>query len=150
VTLPIELPGSCGPCSWPVWSISGRITGFRQQHDLLTCNTLPCLFLLLHSTMSANFSSTERFRVSMISSDGASERVTVQLSLDGLKILTQDGSRTMRSYNLRNVSSWDLMDTSTVIWTKSDVDLEERALTLSGDSTTIRNVVDTLASCCMQ
>lgn len=111
---------------------------------------IACLFLLLHSTMSANFSSTERFRVTMISSDGASERVTVQLSLDGLKILTQDGSRTMRSYNLRNVSSWDLMDTSTVIWTKSDVDLEERALTLSGDSTTIRNVVDTLASCCMQ
>lgn len=102
------------------------------------------------ATMSANFSSTERFRVTMVNSDGASERVTVQLSLDGLKILNQDGSRTMRSYNLRNVSSWDLMDTSTVIWTKSDVDLEERALTLSGDSTTIRNVVDTLASCCMQ
>jgi hypothetical protein len=100
--------------------------------------------------MSTNFSSTERFRVNLVNSDGGSERVTVQLSLEGLKILNQDGSRTMRSYNLRNVSSWDLMGTSTVIWTKSDVDLEERALTLSGDSTTIRNVVDTLASCCMQ
>jgi hypothetical protein len=100
--------------------------------------------------MAGSFSSTERFRVTMVDADGSSSRVTVQLSLEGLKVLSGDGSRTMRSYNLRNVSSWDLMDTSTVIWTKSDVDLEERALTLSGDSTTIRNVVDTLASCCMQ
>jgi len=101
--------------------------------------------------MAANaFKVNEKFRVTMINSDGGSDRVTVQLSLDGLKILTQDGSRTMRSYNLRNVARWDLMDTSTVIWTKTDVDLEERPLTLSADSNTIRNVVDTLASCCMQ
>jgi hypothetical protein len=100
--------------------------------------------------MAASFSSTERFRVAMINSDGGSERVTVQLSLEGLKILSGDGGRTMRSYNLRNVSSWDLMDTSAVIWTKSDVDLEERRLTLSGDASQIRNLVDTLASCCMQ
>lgn len=100
--------------------------------------------------MSSSFSASERFQVNMMSESGGSERVTVQLSLEGLKLLSQDGSRTLRSYNLRNVCSWDLMGTSTVIWTKSDVDLEERALTLSGDSTTIRNVVDTLASCCMQ
>eukprot|EP00879_Flechtneria_rotunda_P018199 GHRR01019089.1.p2 GENE.GHRR01019089.1~~GHRR01019089.1.p2 ORF type:complete len:141 (+),score=10.04 GHRR01019089.1:71-493(+) len=99
---------------------------------------------------SSAFKASEKFRVTMVNSEGPSERVTIQLSLDGLKVLTQDGSRTMRSYNLRNVARWDLMDTSTVIWTKTDVDLEERPLTLSSDPTTIRNVVDTLASCCMQ
>jgi hypothetical protein len=100
--------------------------------------------------MASSFAATEKFRVMMQDNDGSSQRVTVQLSLDGLKIMNQDGSRTMRSYNLRNVARWDLMDTSTVIWTKTDVDLEERALTLSSDSNTIRNVVDTLAMCCMQ
>ncbi|KAF6262398.1 hypothetical protein COO60DRAFT_1624958 [Scenedesmus sp. NREL 46B-D3] len=102
------------------------------------------------AAMASSFAATEKFRVTMQDNDGSSQRVTVQLSLDGLKILNQDGSRTMRSYNLRNVARWDLMDTSTVIWTKADVDLEERALTLSSDPTTVRNVVDTLAMCCMQ
>ncbi|WIA22447.1 hypothetical protein OEZ85_004745 [Tetradesmus obliquus] len=100
--------------------------------------------------MASSFAATEKFRVTMQDNDGSSQRVTVQLSLDGLKILNQDGSRTMRSYNLRNVARWDLMDTSTVIWTKTDVDLEEHPLTLSADSNTVRNVVDTLAMCCMQ
>lgn len=100
--------------------------------------------------MASSFAATEKFKVTLQNSDGSSERVTVQLSLDGLKILNQEGSRTMRSYNLRNVARWDLMDTSTVIWTKTDVDLEERPVTLSSDTTTIRNVVDTLAMCCMQ
>ena len=69
---------------------------------------------------------------------------------DGLRVLTADGGRCMRSYNLRNVSRWDYMDGRVVVWTKTDVDLEERPLTLSGDTTTARSVVDTLASCCMQ
>lgn len=93
----------------------------------------------------------EKFKVTMVNNEtGSTERVTIQLSLDGLKVLNQDASRTLRSYNLRNVSRWDLMDTSTVIWTKTDVDLEERPLTLSSDPTTIRNLVDTLATCCLQ
>lgn len=93
----------------------------------------------------------EKFKVTLINDEtGSTERVTIQLSLDGLKLLNQDASRTLRSFNLRNVARWDLMDTSTVIWTKTDVDLEERPLTLSSDPTTIRNVVDTLATCCLQ
>ncbi|KAF8057631.1 branched-chain-amino-acid aminotransferase-like protein 1 [Scenedesmus sp. PABB004] len=100
--------------------------------------------------MASSFKATEKYRCTLLSPDGGSERVTVQLSIEGLKILNADASRTMRSYNLRNVARWELMDTSTVIWTKTDVDLEERPLTLSSDPTTIRNVVDTLACCCMQ
>lgn len=103
--------------------------------------------------MSSAFKATEKFRCKMEDSDGSSKRVTVQLSVQdgaGLRILDESGSRALRSYNLRNVARWELLDTSTVIWTKTDVDLEERPLTLSGDSTTIRNVVDTLASCCLQ
>jgi hypothetical protein len=94
---------------------------------------------------------SERFRVNLINSDGDTERVTVQVGLDGLKILSQDGSRTMRAYDLTYIKNWETLGSDNlVLYTKAPVDLEERQLTLAADAHTIRAAMDTIVSCCMQ
>ncbi len=93
---------------------------------------------------------SERFRVSLVDADGQSDRVTVQIGLDGLKILNLDGTRTMRSYELQHISRWNHNSDSLLLYTKTPVDVEERQLTLTADSRTIQNALDTLTCSCMQ
>ncbi len=95
---------------------------------------------------------SERFKVSMVGSDDMSqpERVTVQIGLDGLKVLNNEGTRTMRNYELAHIARWQHTGSSLVLYTKTPVDLEERQLTLLGDSRTIQTALDTLTCCCMQ
>lgn len=92
----------------------------------------------------------EKFRVSLIHSDGQAERVVVQIGLDGLKIMNASDNRTMRSYDLGHISRWQARGNQLVLYTKTPSDVEERQTTLEGDSTTIRNALDTLTCCCMQ
>jgi hypothetical protein len=101
--------------------------------------------------MSFKMGTAEKFRVSMTNSDGHSERVTIQIGLEGLKVLNSDGTRPMRSYELSHISRWQSSGGgSLILYTKTPVDVEERQLTLSGDDHTIRSALDTLTSCCMQ
>ena len=93
---------------------------------------------------------TEKFRLTLINSEGDSERVTIQLSMQGMKVLNPDGTRALRSYALKDITRWQSSDRNLVIYTRTAVDLEERQMTLQGDSTTIRNTLDTLTGCCMQ
>ncbi len=93
---------------------------------------------------------SEKFRVSMTNSDGHTEQVTIQIGLEGLKVLTSDGSRTMRSYELSHISRWQSNGGNLILYTKTPVDVEERQLTLAGGDYTIRSALDTLTSCCMQ
>ena len=93
----------------------------------------------------------ERFRgLSMLAADGGVERVTAQLGMDGLKILTPDGGLAKRSYDLSHISRWQASPGTLVLFTKTPVDVEERPLTLSGDADAVRSLLDTLTSCCMQ
>ncbi|KAK9810515.1 hypothetical protein WJX72_012038 [[Myrmecia] bisecta] len=94
---------------------------------------------------------SEKFRLSLVSDDGYStERVVVQMGLDGVFILSSDGSRTLRKYPLNHISRWALRGDSLVLYTKTPVDVEERTVTLKADETTIRSVLDTLTCSCMQ
>ncbi len=93
---------------------------------------------------------SEKFRVSMTNSDGHTEQVTIQIGLEGLKVLTSDGNRTMRSYELSHISRWQSNGGSLILYTKTPVDVEERQLTLTGGDYIIRSALDTLTSCCMQ
>lgn len=93
---------------------------------------------------------SERFRVNMMNSEGYSERVTVQLGMDGLAIFNAEGTTKKRAYELSHISRWQATGGTLVLYTRTPVDLEERQLTLTGDEHTIRNVLDTLTCCCMQ
>lgn len=100
--------------------------------------------------MADQFSQKERFRVQLSNSEGSTERVTIEIGLNGLKVLNAEGNRTMRSYDLKHISRWQSTGSSLILYTQTPVDLEERQLTLSGDATTIRNCLDTLTCSCMQ
>jgi len=89
----------------------------------------------------------ERFKVTLQNRDTLErESVTVEVSLDGLKILTPDQRRTLRVYSLKNITRWELRDTSLILYTKTNVDVEERQVTLNGDHKTCQLLLDTLTS----
>ena len=92
---------------------------------------------------------SEKFRVNLLHSDGTSERVSVQIGLDGFKVLSTEGL-SVKSLDLSHISRWQSRGTSLVLYTKTPVDLEERQITLQGDENTIRSALDTLTCCCMQ
>lgn len=93
---------------------------------------------------------SEKFRLTLVSYDSPNERVTVQIGMDGLKILNAEGNRTLRSYELGHISRWQTRGSSLVLYTRTPVDVEERQLTLQGDEHTVRNALDTLTCSCMQ
>ncbi len=99
---------------------------------------------------SSDFNATSKFRVQLVGSDGSNDRVSVTIGLDGLKIMDVASGRTMRSYELGHISRWQSRGSSLVLYTRTPVDLEERAVTLQGDEHTIRSCLDTLTCSCMQ
>lgn len=97
-----------------------------------------------------DFRAVEKFRLNFVNNDGHTERVSVQISMDGLKILTIEGGRTIKSYELSHISRWQSRGSSLVLYTKTTGDIEERQVTFQGDEHTIRSALDTLTCCCMQ
>ena len=125
---------------------------------------------------------SERFRLTLVGDggdgdygsgaygDNGNQRVVVQIGLDGLRVLSAEGGRAMRAYDLKHIARWQHQQggggggggsggydgyggsssSSLVLFTRTPVDVEERRLTLSGDSATVRSALDTLTCCCMQ
>ena len=66
--------------------------------------------------------SGERFHVRLASEDGgSSERVVVEVGLDGFNVLSEDGARTLRKYPLQNISRWSMRSSSLILFTRSPV-----------------------------
>lgn len=97
-----------------------------------------------------DFSSVSKFRLNLLHSDGSSERVVVQIGLEGLKLFNANDNRTIRSYELSHISRWQSRGNNLVLYTRTPVDVEERQTTLQGDETSVRNALDTLTCSCMQ
>jgi hypothetical protein len=76
--------------------------------------------------------------------------VGVQVGLEGVKLLSEDGGRALRIYPLNHISRWALRDTQLVLYTKTPVDVEERAVTLQAPKNVTQSVLDTLTCSCMQ
>lgn len=74
----------------------------------------------------------------------------LQIGLEGVKILSDDGGRTLRIYPLNHISRWALRERQLVLYTKTPVDVEERTVILQADSDTTRTMLDTLTCSCMQ
>lgn len=98
----------------------------------------------------ANFKGVaEKFRMSLL--DGQNpERIQVEVGLEGVKLLSEDGGRALRIYPLNHISRWALRDTQLVLYTKTPVDVEERAVTLQAPKNVTQSVLDTLTCSCMQ
>lgn len=74
------------------------------------------------------------------------ESVTVEVGLDGLKILTPDERRTLRVYGLKNITRWELNGAQLTLYTKTNVDVEERQVFLEAPNNTAQLILDTLTS----
>lgn len=95
----------------------------------------------------------ERFRVELQGSDASPSGVPVivQIGMDGLKVFSAEGLETMlRVYALSNISRWVMRGSTMLLYTKTPSDLEEKAVSFSGDSRTVQSMLDTLTSSCMQ
>ena len=89
----------------------------------------------------------QRFSV-YLQNDDTSERepVTVEVGLEGVKILTSDGTRTLRVYALKNITRWEQHGGTLRLYNKTNVDIEERYVSLSGEERTCQLLLDTLTS----
>ncbi|KAI7842789.1 hypothetical protein COHA_003535 [Chlorella ohadii] len=94
----------------------------------------------------------ERFHVRLLPEDGGGpgERVVVEVGLEGFNVFDSSGGRLQRKYPLHHISRWSMRGSSLILFTRSPVDVEDRSVTLQGDETTIRSVLDTLTCSCMQ
>lgn len=97
-----------------------------------------------------DFSATTKFRLRLLHSDGSSEQASVQIGLEGLKVMDPSSGRTMKSFDLGHISRWQSRGNSLILYTRTPVDVEERQLTLQGDEHTVRSALDTLTCSCMQ
>lgn len=93
---------------------------------------------------------SEKFNMSLAQHDGSSDRVIVQIGLDGLKISSSGDNRALRSYELSHISRWQSRAGSLILYTRTPVDVEERQTTLTAGDHTVRSALDTLTCCCMQ
>lgn len=98
----------------------------------------------------------EKFHVRLLPEEGSGpgDRVTVQVGLEGFLVHSMGGS-CLRKYPLHHISRWSMRNGGggsdrLVLYTRSPVDVEDRSVTLQGDETTIRSVLDTLTCSCMQ
>ncbi|KAK2080475.1 hypothetical protein QBZ16_000328 [Prototheca wickerhamii] len=92
----------------------------------------------------------EKFNVRLAPEDGGpAEAVVAEVGLEGFNLLSLSG-RVLRKYPLHHISRWSMRGSSLILFAKSPVDVEDRTIVLSGDEYTIRSVLDTLTSSCMQ
>ncbi|KAL4856557.1 putative glycosyltransferase [Chlorella vulgaris] len=92
----------------------------------------------------------ERFRVRLLTDDGNAEDVTVEVGMEGFTVWDASSARSLRKYPLHHISRWSMRGSSLVLFTRSPSDVEDRSMQIAGDETTIRSVLDTLTSSCMQ
>lgn len=98
-----------------------------------------------------DFKHSERFHVELLSEDGySSQKVVTEIGLDGVFVLSSDGKLTLRKYPLSHISRWAARGTTLTLYTKTPVDVEERAVALQASEAVVRSALDTLTCCCMQ
>ena len=97
------------------------------------------------------------FKLSVEKENGDIEGATVQVALDGVKVLDHAGERIKKIYTLDVITSWKLRDYPGVsdrlqltMWTRSSVDDREKSLTLLASARVLKLVADTLTCAIMQ
>ena len=100
---------------------------------------------------------TAIFKLSVEREDGEHESATVQVALDGVKVLDAAGSLVKRIYGYDAITCWKLRDYPGVsdrlqltLWTQSSVDENEKALTLLASGKVLKLVADTMTCNVMQ
>lgn len=76
---------------------------------------------------------------------------TVDIGMEGIRVFhAAEGTKCLMEIPLDMISRWSMRSNRLLLFTKSNVDRDERVVTVIGSQFTIRSVLDTLTSCCMQ
>lgn len=76
---------------------------------------------------------------------------TVEIGMEGLRVYdAPNGTRLLMEVSLDMITRWSMRNSRLLLFTKGAVEREERVVTVIGSQYTIRSMLDTLTSCCMQ
>lgn len=70
----------------------------------------------------------ERFHVRLLPEEGGSERVSVEVGMEGFNVMSTDGSRTLRKYPLHHIARWSMRGSRLILFTRSPVSFTSRLL----------------------
>lgn len=60
--------------------------------------------------------------------------LSLQIGLDGIRILDPATNRTLKLYSLETVTRWEVLDSNIfAFWTKSSIDVDERRVRLKSN-----------------
>ncbi|WPT18171.1 Pleckstrin-like proteiny domain-containing protein 1 [Picochlorum sp. SENEW3] len=91
----------------------------------------------------------ETFSVQVAPENGQPYTVMLEIGMEGVDIRNSEGSMSLMKIPLETISRWSMRGSRLLLFTKNSRG-EEHIVTLVGSQYTIRSVLDTLTSCCMQ
>lgn len=82
--------------------------------------------------------------------DSGSEDVSLNLSIDGLKVMDRSGRFTKRKIPLDHITRWTRSTDKLTMFVKSPVDIEEKPVSFYSSHGTLTSLLDSLTSFCLQ
>ncbi|XRA98708.1 pleckstrin domain-containing protein [Pycnococcus provasolii] len=119
-----------------------------QQHHAAAPQPPPQQQQRLPSGMYTDDEGHTRFRVNLSERNG--DVVVVKITLDGLKIYDASGARQLRQYALNMITRWTQYGDKLTILTRCSPNADEHPIAFVADTITIRELIDTLTSTCLQ
>jgi hypothetical protein len=92
---------------------------------------------------------SETFYTTLVD-DSGSDDVSLNLSIDGLKVMDRSGRMTKRKIPLDHITRWNRSSDRLTMFVKTPVDLEEKAVSFYSSGNTLTSLLDSLTSFCLQ
>jgi hypothetical protein len=92
---------------------------------------------------------SEKFYARLVD-DNESSDVSLDLSIDGLKVMDRNGRLTKRKIPLDHITRWTRSTDKMTMFIKTPVDIEEKAVSFQAPNSTLSSLLDTLTSFCLQ
>eukprot|EP00892_Ulva_mutabilis_P005323 jgi/Ulvmu1/3162/UM015_0202.1 len=93
---------------------------------------------------------SETFYNTTLVDDSGSDDVSLNLSIDGLKVMDRAGRLTKRKIPLEQITRWTRNSDRLTMFVKTSADLEEKAVSFYSTSATLTSLLDSLTSFCLQ
>ena len=92
---------------------------------------------------------SEKFSARLVDDNEASD-VSLELSIDGLKVMDRNGRLTKRKIPLDHITRWTRSSDKLTMFIKTPIDIEEKAVAFHAPHSTLASLLDTLTCFCLQ
>lgn len=92
---------------------------------------------------------SERFYARLVDDNG-SDDVSLDLSIDGLKVMDRNGRLTKSKYPLDHITRWTRSSDRLTMFVKTPVDIEEKSVSFYAPVSTLSALLDALTCFCLQ